>query len=279
MIHKSGIIGPEDYAEPQCVLCGNTGDRESIKPIPQQRVVEKLDGYTSRNDYEGARKHLDFWMNEAIFGNDQRGELLLSNEYMGLYRKMGNEDKAIEYATNALHLLKILECEDNITAATTYINAATVYDAFDQPETAVGLFEKALPIYEKHLEESDPRFGGLFNNMGLAKAALKRFGEADELYQKALRVMSSAPHGQLEQAITYLNMANAVEDEYGLEVGEQKINSYLDLAEKLLDDESLEHDGYYAFVCEKCAPTFEYYGYFLTAEKLKKESKEIYERS
>ena len=30
--------------------------------------------------------------------------------------------------------------------------------------------------------------------------------------------------------------------------------------------------GYYAFVCEKCAPTFSYYGYFLAAERLKDRS-------
>lgn len=278
MIHKNGIIGPEDYVEPQCVLCGKTGEPETMKPIPQQRVVEKLDEYTGRNDYEGAVRHLEYWMNEAIFGNDRRGELLLSNEFMGIYRKTGNEDKAIEYATNALHLIKILECEENITAATTYINAATVYCAFEHPDVAIGLFEKAQAIYERHLEKNDPRLGGLYNNMALAKAALKRYGEADELYQKALKVMEGAPHGQLEQAITYLNMANAVEDEYGIETGEQKINQYLEKAESLLFDISLVHDGYYAFVSDKCAPTFEYYGYFVTAKKLREESMRIYDR-
>ena len=279
MIHKNGIIGPEDYMEPQCVLCGKVGENETIKPIPQQRVVEKLDEYTGKNDYEGALKHLDFWMQEAIFGNDRRGELLLSNEYMGIYRKMGNEVKAIEFATNALHLLKILECEENITAATTYINAATVYAAFNRAESAIGLFEKAQVIYEKNLEKCDPRLGGLYNNMGLAKVALKRYGEADELYQKALKIMEGTEHGQLEQAITYLNMANAVEEEYGIEKGEQKINSYVDKAEELLFDISLVHDGYYAFVCDKCAPTFEYYGYFITAKKLREESMRIYARA
>ena len=34
--------------------------------------------------------------------------------------------------------------------------------------------------------------------------------------------------------------------------------------------------GYYAFVCEKCTPTFEYYGYFLTAEALKETAEKIY---
>lgn len=279
MVNKNGIIGPEDYLEPTCVLCGKVGEPETIKPIPQQRVIEKLDEYISGHDSEGAIKHLDYWMNEAIFGNDKRGELMISNEYMGIYRKLGNEDKAVEYATNALHLLKILECEDNITAATTYINAATVYDAFDKPELAESLFEQAQKIYEANLFETDTRFGGLYNNMALAKVALKRYGEAYELYTRAIEIMKESEEGQLEMAITYLNMANAVEEEHGLEKGEQKINQYAELAEELLFDEKVKKDAYCAFVYEKCAPTFEYYGFFLTSDKLRKESKEIYDRN
>ena len=53
----------------------------------------------------------------------------------------------------------------------------------------------------------------------------------------------------------------------------------LDEAEALLNTPSVPRDGYYAFVCEKCAPSFEYYGYFLTAEDLKERSKKIYDRS
>ena len=51
-----------------------------------------------------------------------------------------------------------------------------------------------------------------------------------------------------------------------------------DQAEELLDTEGIPHDGYYAFVCEKCEPTFRYYGYFLYANELKKRAEEIYGR-
>ena len=45
----------------------------------------------------------------------------------------------------------------------------------------------------------------------------------------------------------------------------------------LFRSEGIPRDGYYAFVCEKCAPAFEYYGWFLDAERLKQEAKRIYE--
>ena len=36
--------------------------------------------------------------------------------------------------------------------------------------------------------------------------------------------------------------------------------------------------GYYAFVCEKCAPTFEYYGYFLAAQDLNERAEAGYNK-
>ena len=53
----------------------------------------------------------------------------------------------------------------------------------------------------------------------------------------------------------------------------------LEAAERLLDDPALPRDGYYAFVCEKCAPTFDYYGYFLVADDLNERARAIYERA
>ena len=65
----------------------------------------------------------------------------------------------------------------------------------------------------------------------------------------------------------------------GLEAGEARIFQLLDQAYDLLHDDSAPRDGYYAFVCEKCAPSFSYYGYFLAAEELQKTAEAIYERS
>ena len=109
--------------------------------------------------------------------------------------------------------------------------------------------------------------------------ALRRFGEACEAFLKALDIMGRVEHGALEQAITYLNLANMVEAEHGLEKGERKIGQYLDRAAALLDGAELPRDGYYAFVCEKCAPTFDYYGYFLVADDLNERARAIYERA
>lgn len=273
-------IGPEDYAEPQCLLCGERyGEAPKVKSIPQQRIAQKLDEYWGARDYASAERHLLYWLEEARLGADLRGEFMLRNELMGHYRKLGKENEAIEHARSALELVGKLENEDSISAATGYVNVATVYHAFSRAAAALPYFEMAKNIYEAKLPAGDAKLGGLYNNMALALTALRRFGEAYECYQKALGVMALAENGAMEQAITHLNIANAVEDEHGLEKGSEKIEQCLQTAQKLLDEPTLPRSGYYAFVCEKCAPTFDYYGWFFYASELKKRAEEIYERA
>lgn len=276
MTDRYAPLSREDYEEPRCALCM---DKDAPAAIPQRRIREKLDDYMSRRDYAGAERHLKYWLAEAQQNGDLRGEFFLRGEMMGHYRKAGDKEQAILNANEGLNLIERLGFEGTISAGTAYVNAATVYDAFGMPERSVELFEKARAIYEGTLPETDGRLGGLYNNMGLAYMALKRFGEAYEAFLKALDIMGKVENGALEQAITYLNLANAVELEHGLEKGEQKIGQYLDKAAALLDEPSLPRDGYYAFVCEKCAPTFDYYGYFLIAADLSERAKAIYERA
>jgi tetratricopeptide (TPR) repeat protein len=284
---------------------------EPIRPIPQRRVIEKMNEYMSRRDYAGADRHLHYWLAEAQLGRDRDGQLMLRNEMVGHYRKTGQKDKAMESAREALALLAEMGLEDAVIAGTTYVNIATACNAFGDFERSRELFEKARAVYEGSEHVEPQLLGGLYNNMALTYAALGRYEEALALYEKAVRVMTDVPDGELEQAITFLNMANAVEAQLGMEEGESRIYELVDRAEELLERKGREmlgadgaggrgpqpngsaakeaalalrersreeraRVGYYAFVCEKCAPTFEYYGYFLTAEALKETAEKIY---
>lgn len=270
----SSFLSPEDYVEPVCPLC----KPQAVMRVPLQRISEKLDEYMGRQDFDGARRHLDYWLTEARSHGDGRGEFGLHNEMMGFFRKMGQGEDAIAHAQSALSLLDEVGA-DSVAAATAFVNAATVYQAFSRPQTALPLFERAQAIYEKQLSDGDGRLGGLYNNMALTLTALSRFDEARSYYAKALRAMSQVENGALEQAITYLNMADCEAAQYGPEAAENQVTAYLDKAIALLDDPALPRSGYYAFVCEKCAPAFDYHGYFLTAKELEKRARDIYERA
>ena len=275
-------IKPEDYKEPRCLMCDDFYNVENVEErnittIPVDRVINKLDSFFDRNDVEGAKRHLEYWLSEAREGRDKRGQIAVVNELLGLYRKMGLKDEAFKMVDEAKELIKKLKMEDSLTAGTVNLNIATVYEAFKMPKESLEGYEAALEIYKKYLDPYDKRFGGLYNNMALAMTSLKMYREARETYITAIEIMSHAQNGQPETAISYLNLANLAEEEHGIEVADDMITAYLKEAEKCLYDEANLKDGNYAFVCEKCAPTFRYYGWFLTANELEKRSKSIYE--
>lgn len=245
--------------------------------IPRTRVLEKLDGLLGSNDYAGAKRLLQYWLAEAEYTGDDQGVLLMQNELMGLCRKLGEKEQALQYAQAALDQVGSMDIGDNVGAATTYLNSATVCKAFGLPEDALQLYQMARDIYERDLSPTDDRLGGLYNNMGLALVDLKQFRQAEELYQKALQVMEAVPEKEPEQAITYLNMATAAETEHGLTQAQPVIAALAEKAMACMETGKDRTDGNYAFVCEKCATVFGYYGYEDYAAQLLARSRRIYE--
>lgn len=267
-------VKKEDYLEPCCPFT----KPDAVKTIPLRRVLDKLDEYFAKDDAAGAERHLKYWLAEAEQERDDRGKLSVLNELVGLYRKTERETEALETAEKAIRLAEAIGLSDSVTMGTTLLNAATAYKVFDQPERALVLYEQARALYEANLPPQDERLAGLYNNMAVTMTALERYAEARDLYEAALSVISGIEGGQADEAITFLNFADLIAAEHGPDAGDAAIRAYLDKAEALLNDASLPRDGYYAFVCEKCAPTFAYYGYYFTAKELEKRAKEIYEK-
>ena len=267
-------LKPEDYLEPACIFC--TPEQEAVKPVDLRRCITRLDEYLDRNDYDAATRHLDYWRQEAAAGRDWRGMLSIENERMGLFRKTGQREAALAAVSSALELIDRAGLGDTVTAATTWLNIGTVYKSLGEPETALPYYARARAVYERELAPADCRLGGLYNNMALTLADLGRFGEARDLFLRALEIMSAAPGGRLETAVTELNLADLAVAERGILDAEPELEARLDRAAALLEDPAQTRNGYYAFVCEKCAPTFGWYGRFAYAEELKERAEKIY---
>ena len=244
--------------------------------ISLDRILAKLDTHLHQKDFDAALRHLEYWLAEARQNNDRRTEMAMRNELMGLYRKLGREREALETAQSALARVEELGISHQVGAATTFLNAATVCKAFGRADEAIPLFEQARAVYERELEPTDTRLGGLYNNMALALVDLGRYLEAKDLYHRAIWVMKQDEAGAPELAVTYLNLASAEEAEHGLEDAAEAVEAYLKTAEECLEKHPTR-DGYYAFVCEKCAAVFGYYGHFYYAKELEERARRIYE--
>lgn len=268
------FLSKEDYEEPRCPLSRPS----SVEPIPIRRVIEKLDEHLSRNDYDTARRHLEYWLAEAKAGNDESGQLTVMNELIGLLRKTGKKEECLNMVEATVAFVEASGMEGTITMGTTLINAATAYKAFGKASDALPLFMRAREIYEKNISGADNRLGGLYNNMALTVMELGDYKAARELFHKALEVMIEVDGGEPEVAVTYCNLADLAAADPEVEDKGREIYECLDTAKAFLDTDGLPRDGNYAFVCEKCAPTFGYYGHTDTERELTRRSKEIYER-
>lgn len=278
MNRNSGVIGPEDYLEPRCPLKCENDSNTYLQSIPQTRVLAKLDEYLAKRDYSAAERHLLYWQEEARQGHDLQGQLLVCNELIGHYRKNGQREQAFSACNEAIRLLDALHFTDHFSAGTTYVNLATAYSAFGEDDRALPFFVRAREIYESNHADAE-LLGGLYNNMGLCCTSLGRYSEAQALFALAMDRMKTVPGGELEQAITCLNLADCLDAEQGRDARENRIKSLLKRARHLLLDTQVAKDGYYAFVCEKCAAGFQAYGDGETAELLSELAEKIYERA
>ena len=266
-----------DYTDPVCPFCTEQYQKEPpVRAIPIDRVLSKLDELLDCDNSAEAKRMLLYWLSEARLGKDGRGEITVLNELMGLCRTTGDRDNAFKYAEEGIALAK-KDHWQSITGATVALNAATVCKAFGEPKRAMELYRHAQKIYEQYLSD-DYRLGSLYNNMALALAELGEYVEAEELYNKALCIMEKLPNREPEQAVTYLNIADLVTARDGAENAESRVNDCLDKAEELLEKAEIR-DGKYAFVCEKCASVFGYYGRFAYEQILNERVNEIYERT
>ncbi len=274
------MIDKFDYAEPPCPLCGGKAfyypeQDAPIGRIPVGRVLEKADGLFGKNDYAAAGRLLTYWRDEAIALKDKQGELSMESELVGYYRKQGERERGLASVARALALTEELEQGDMASGATILINCATAYKAFGMAEAALPLYRRAEEVYRNTLTPNDARFGGLYNNMALTLQELGALQEAEEAFFTALAVMETVPGGEAESAVTCVNLAHLYEalGEDGLIAG------CMENALALLQSENLSHDGAYAFVLEKCAPSFAHFGDTAICQTLIKEAKEIYARA
>lgn len=262
-----------------CASCGykNVSADEPIGRINVNSVISKLDGYFSKNDMVGAGRLLEYWQGEAVSLRDKRGELSIVNEMLGFYRKMLDKEKGLASVSRSIELVALLGISEEVSGATVLLNAATTLKAFGEAERAVGIYADVLSVYSEKLDAGDARLGGFYNNYALALTDLGRYEDAHDCYEKALGIMKNAEGGIIDCAATYVNMAHLFEAWHGAEC--EDIEKNILNALEIINGEDAPRDSYYAFVLSKCAPSFEYFGFFADAHEMKERSDKIYERA
>lgn len=245
------------------------------KKIELMRYVGNLETYESHQEYDKAEALIAEGVAEAKELGDYMGELALHNEAMIYFKKRSNREKALEHADAAVALINDPKLDTKQGETTICINAANVYAAFEKKEEALFLFVKAIDLYEELFSANDPRLANMYNNIALSMAKLGEYGAALELYQKALLIIQNKKEGELEQALTHINIACMFRDQYG-DTRPELIEERVKTVDVLLRSGGLVHDSYYATVCQKCAGAVDYLGYKEMAEGLLNQAGRIF---
>ncbi len=269
-----------DYKEPQCALCGgrefyNPKDSDTLGTIPVARIIEKVDDCYERGNLNEALRMLNYWRAEAIALRDYRGQISVNNELVGVHRKLGDETEALEIVEETLMLVDKLGIAETVSGATILLNCATDLKAFGQSERALPMYKAVEEVYLANLDAGDDMLAGLYNNYALCFVDLEMYKDAEGYYHKALEVKRAVKDGELESAITYVNLAHM----YEVCADDTSVKESLDTAVRLLRTPDLPHNGYYAFVLEKCVPSLEYFGYTEDAVYFSQLAGEIYARA
>lgn len=277
------MINEEDYKEPRCVLCDtnfyNPDSEEPEGRIEIGRILAKEDSLYDQLKYSEIETLLKYWEKEADSLKDRSGQLTMLSEMIGLFRKMGEKTKALMAIDKALDLLESSGYADSSSAGTIYLNAATTLKAFNELDRAMPCYEKTLELYNKYLQPNDEKYGGLYNNMGLAYVDLKDYKKAEELYNKALEIMGAIEGKQLEVAITYVNMAQLYFTSLDMDTCIDKILECMNKAYENLTSKEVTENGYWAFVASSCIPSFEQFGFDSYKQKLQEKVDKIYGRA
>lgn len=235
-------------------------------------VISEYDDFVARREYAEGGAFLKLAAEAARLEGDLSSELVISNELIGHCRKNDDREGCFEAIDRTVELIALTDSGNEPSAGTAYINIGTGYTHFGEPELALGYFAKAEKIYSETLGARDARWGALYNNAATALQDAGKYEEAEKRYREAAKLMSALDKSE-DEAVTYVNLAHLTEAAGGR--GET-IAEYLDRAYYLLDTVRIR-GGYYAFVCEKCAPSFIRFGYEEKGNELAERAKKIYE--
>ena len=267
-----------DHIESCCIFdstqyTGVPDAEPCARSIDVPGIIRGLDALYAQGRENEAQSFLEEKLSEAQSIGDWRGELSMLSELLGQYRRSMSKAKALACIEAALSLIRAHHMGETVSGATVMLNAATTLKCFGKAKESIPIFCHVSRVYSNRLDPSDYRFPGLYNNMALSYADVGDIASAERFFTLALRLISAIENSGNDMAVTYCNMAEMYAK---LDLEDERIYECMEKAWDCLSAPSLPHDGYHAFTISKCAPSFDYFGYFLYAKELKERAEKIY---
>ncbi|MBQ7455269.1 MAG: tetratricopeptide repeat protein, partial [Clostridia bacterium] len=173
-----------------------------------------------------------------------------------------------------LRIVEQLGLGENPSGATIFINAATTLSAFGKPEDGLPLYARAARCYEACGKTESYEYAALLNNRANVLAQLRRWDEAEAGFRQAIDILRQEGQHDGDIALSLVSLAHLTFDRD--QNAFAQVEALLDEAWEMLNSPRQARDGEYAFVLQKCAPSFDCFQRPLEAEALRDVAKEIY---
>lgn len=206
------------------------------------QVLEELDRLFEEKKIKEVEPYLIHQLETATQEKDYGAVLTILNEQIGYYRSISKFPEAMAALKQAKDCIRQMDLSGTEHEATTLLNGATALRAAEAYEEAMKEYETVERIYQNTIDEFDYRFASLYNNMSILYTVLEQYALATECLEKALRVLEHLENSQIEQAITYTNLALNYNKMQEKERKHQALTKALSLFETYADNK----DAHYA---------------------------------
>lgn len=191
-----------------------------------QKVLAEYDSMFGKYTLKEIEGFLLKHLSEARFKSEHEELVTLLNEAIGFYRDTTQKEKALKNCGALMEHLVEMKLEGTIPYATSLLNIANAFRAFDLHKEAVQLFEKVEEIYGNHISKEDFMYASLYNNWALAYQESGEYDKAAEMLRKALKIVDLYKEAIIPQATTRTNLASSL-----LAIGTE--NAYQEAVEHL----------------------------------------------
>lgn len=268
---KETAFAPEDKeAVRECKSCSK--ERGGI--VNAERFITKLDSFFKSNDLRGAASHIEYWEREAENLGDTKGLITVLNEELGFYRRTNDCEKGLRAVDKVTAAIRENGLENNVSAATVLINAATTMKAFGKAQEGLSLYDEAQAVYVREGKENTFEYAAMLNNKASALTELKRFDEAEKCLEEAMEILKKDGAHDGEIAVSLINLAHLIYDRDDTAI--ERVEETLDMTWDYINSKNQPHDANYAFIISKIAPSFRYFKREIEAEALEETAAEIY---
>lgn len=179
--------------------------RRTIMEI--NKVLMEYDNMFGSNTLEEIDEYLVNKIQEALSEGDYYSAITLMNEIIGFSRDTSQKEKGLHYCELVKRLFEKLGITDTVEYATSMINIANAYRAFEVYDEAMELYHLVENVYREKLPAGEFNYASLYNNWSLLYQELGDFENSRLMLMKAMSVVDMHKQAYIEQANTRTNLA------------------------------------------------------------------------